>query len=118
MQGVLRRLGAVLPHGKTLPEEQWRARHHGLVLLLWAHVVALPIVALLYGFSLGHSLLEGSGIAAFGVLALLRMTVTGDYSLSLVREPLTVEDRENLASTAIWAVEEDQRRGGPPPGGE
>jgi PAS domain S-box-containing protein len=73
MRGVLRRLGSVLPHGKTLPEKQWRARHRGLVWLLWSHVVALPVVALLYGFSLGHSVLEGAGIAAFGVVALLRI---------------------------------------------
>ena len=32
---------------RSLPEEQWRARHRALVWLLWAHVVALPIVALL-----------------------------------------------------------------------
>jgi PAS domain S-box-containing protein len=82
MRGVLRRLGSVLPHGKTLPEEQWRARHRGLVWLLWAHVVALPVVALLYGFSLGHSLREGTGIAAFGVVALLR--VGGRRAQSLV----------------------------------
>jgi PAS domain S-box-containing protein len=67
-----RRLGAALPHGQTLPEEQWRARHRALVLLLWAHVVALPIVALAYGFSFGHALLEGLPIAVFGVVALLR----------------------------------------------
>jgi len=64
-----RRLGSILPHGKTLPEEQWRARHRALVWLLWAHVVALPVVALLYGMSLAHSLLEGAVVAVFGVLA-------------------------------------------------
>jgi len=68
LQG-LRRLGSVLPHGKTLPEEEWRARHRALVWLLWAHVVALPVVALLYGMSLGHALLEGAVVAVFGVLA-------------------------------------------------
>jgi PAS domain S-box-containing protein len=67
-----RRLGAALPHGQTLPDDQWRARHRALVLLLWAHVAALPVVALAYGFSLGHALLEGSAIAVFGVFALLR----------------------------------------------
>src|SRR3954470_19085794 len=67
-----RRLGSILPHGRTLPEEQWRARHRALVWLLWAHVAALPVVALAYGFSLGHALLEGSAIAVFGVFALLR----------------------------------------------
>src|SRR3954468_23623042 len=65
------RLGAGLPHGRTLPEEQWRARHRALVWLLWAHVVALPVVALIYGFPLGHALLEGAIVAVFGVVALL-----------------------------------------------
>jgi PAS domain S-box-containing protein len=72
-QQGLRRLGSVLPHGKTLPEEEWRARHRALRWLLWAHVVALPIVALLYGFSLGHAVLEGSVVAVFGVCAELRV---------------------------------------------
>jgi PAS domain S-box-containing protein len=72
-QQGLRRLGSILPHGKTLPEEEWRARHRALRWLLWAHVVALPIVALLYGFSLGHALLEGSVVAAFGICAELRV---------------------------------------------
>jgi PAS domain S-box-containing protein len=69
----LRRLGSVLPHGMTLPEEQWRARHRALVWLLWAHVAGLPIVALLYGMSPAHALLEGAVIAVFGVLAELRV---------------------------------------------
>jgi PAS domain S-box-containing protein len=63
----------VLPHGKTLPEEQWRARHRALVWLLWGHVVALPLVALMYGMSVPHSLLDGAVIAFFGVLAELRL---------------------------------------------
>lgn len=54
---------------------------------------------------------------AFGALALLRVTVAGAYNLALVREPLTVEDRENLARTAAWAVEEHQRRHALTPGG-
>src|SRR3954468_23838114 len=65
------RLGAGLPHGRTLPEEQWRARHRALVWLLLTHVVALPLVALIYGFPLGHALLEGAIVAVFGVVALL-----------------------------------------------
>src|SRR3954447_18997531 len=66
------RLGAGLPHGRTLPEEQWRSRHRALVWLLWAHVVALPVVSLLYGFPLRDSLLDGATIAVLGVVALLR----------------------------------------------
>jgi PAS domain S-box-containing protein len=69
----LRRLGSMLPHGKTLPEEQWRARHRALVWLLWAHVAGLPVVALLYGMSVPRALLDGAVLAVFGVLAELRI---------------------------------------------
>jgi signal transduction histidine kinase len=56
-----------LPSGKTLPDHQWEVRHRGMVLLLWAHVVALPLLALAYGRSVGHSIFEGSIIAVFAV---------------------------------------------------
>jgi PAS domain S-box-containing protein len=67
-----RRLGALLPHGRTLPDHQWRARHRALVWLLWVHAVALPVVALLYGRGVGSALLDGAIVAAFAVLAALR----------------------------------------------
>jgi PAS domain S-box-containing protein len=88
-QQGLRRLGSILPHGKTLPEEEWRTRHRALVWLLWAHVVALPIVALLYGKSLPHSLLEGGVVAVFGVAALLRIGTRREQSLVVVFGLLT-----------------------------
>jgi len=62
LQG-LRRLGS------SLPDDEWRSRHRALAWLLWALVAALPIVALLYGIVLAHSLLEGAIVAVFGVLA-------------------------------------------------
>ncbi len=60
-----------LPRGTTLPDEQFESRHRGMVMLLWVHVLALPIVALGYGKSLGHSIFEGSLIAAFAIPAML-----------------------------------------------
>jgi PAS domain S-box-containing protein len=68
-----RRLVAALPHGNTLPEEEWRARHRGLVWLLWAHVVALPVVAALYGFPFWKCIVDGAVIAVFGIVAELRL---------------------------------------------
>ncbi len=62
LQG-LRRLGS------SLPDDEWRSRHRALAWLLWALVAALPIVALLYGIVLAHSLLESAIVAVFGVLA-------------------------------------------------
>jgi signal transduction histidine kinase len=60
-----------LPSGKTLPQNQWEARHRGMVFLLWAHVAAFPLLALAYGNSLGHSTLEGALIATFAIPATL-----------------------------------------------
>jgi signal transduction histidine kinase len=70
---ALQRLGAVLPHGRTLPAEQWRARHRALVWLLWAHVIGLPVVALLYGRGAGAALVDGAIVAVFAVAASVRL---------------------------------------------
>src|SRR5689334_2607192 len=43
-QQGLRRLGS------SLPEDRWQARHRAL---MWALVAALPVIALLFGASLG-----------------------------------------------------------------
>jgi PAS domain S-box-containing protein len=79
-----RRLASLLPHGKSLPEAQWRTRHRALVWLLWAHVAGLPLVALLYGMSVPHALLEGGILAAFGVVAELRLGGRRAQSLVVV----------------------------------
>ncbi len=48
-----------LPDGDTLPTANWDARHRGMLILLWAHAIALPLLALGYGTPLWHSLAEG-----------------------------------------------------------
>jgi diguanylate cyclase (GGDEF)-like protein len=60
-----------LPQGQTLPDAEWRRRHHALLILLWAHVVALPIFAITQGFGIVHSLIEGVPIALLAYLAIL-----------------------------------------------
>jgi hypothetical protein len=40
MQTPAARLPSHLPHGGTLPDEVWRSRHRGILLLLWLHVPA------------------------------------------------------------------------------
>ena len=54
-----------LPRGTTLSDEQWQGRHRGMIRLLWAHAVLLPLLALGYGNPVGHALLEGALISAF-----------------------------------------------------
>jgi hypothetical protein len=46
-QGLLRlliRLREILPKGMGLSEPDWQIRHRLLLLLLWTHVLAFPLV--------------------------------------------------------------------------
>src|SRR5205823_13753633 len=45
------RLRKVLPQGGSLPKEDWRRRHAGIMALLWGNVVVIPI----YGVAAGHA---------------------------------------------------------------
>jgi signal transduction histidine kinase len=65
------RLLAALPRGHGVPERQFTTRHGAMVKLLWAHAVALPLLALAYGYPLGHSLLEGAVVGVWAVAASL-----------------------------------------------
>ncbi|HEX2056929.1 MAG TPA: hypothetical protein VHI71_01035 [Actinomycetota bacterium] len=67
--GPLPRLRAALPHGRALPEAVWSARHRGIVLLLWAHVVALAVFGAAAGVSAWHVVLEVGIVAASALLA-------------------------------------------------
>ncbi len=53
-----RRWPSWLPKGGSLPEADWRSRHRWVTALLWVHVVAIPLYALLRGNTVGHSLFE------------------------------------------------------------
>ena len=56
-----------LPTGGTLPEDVWRRRHRGIVLLLWLHVPAIFVFALTMDMSLTHSLEEAGAVAIFAI---------------------------------------------------
>src|SRR5919106_5436309 len=43
-----------LPRGQSLPENVWRRRHHGILWMLWAHVVALFVFGLMQGVETLH----------------------------------------------------------------
>ena len=58
-----------MPQGQFLPERPWRARHRGIVILLWLHAAGLTAFALGRGYGLGHALFEGALVAAPTVLA-------------------------------------------------
>jgi PAS domain S-box-containing protein len=59
----------VLPQGRSLPAEAWERRHRVMLGLLWAHVAGIPLFGLVRGYSLGHSLLESSPVAAAAAFA-------------------------------------------------
>jgi len=67
----MKALVASLPRGKTLPPRVWARRHRTLVWLVWAHAVALPLFGLARGYGIGHVVIDGLPIAAFGALAMI-----------------------------------------------
>jgi hypothetical protein len=58
-----------LPGGSSLPEDKWRRVHRVVLVLLWAHVVGIPLFALDRGNGLLHSLLEASPVALAAAVA-------------------------------------------------
>jgi PAS domain S-box-containing protein len=73
LRDAARHLGAVLPHGQSLPEQEWQARQRILRWLLWAHVVALPIVTLLYDQGVGQAALDLITPSFFAIVAQLKL---------------------------------------------
>ncbi len=67
----LRGVVAQLPRGRLLPDELWLRRHRSLTLLLWLHVPALGLFAMLRGYDLLHGAIELLLIVAFAVVATL-----------------------------------------------
>ena len=68
---AVKRVHAVLPRGGSLPEEAWRRRHRGILVLLWFHVPAVVVFALSRGESLAHASLEAAAVVAFAAPATL-----------------------------------------------
>jgi PAS domain S-box-containing protein len=59
----------VLPQGRSLPQGLWSRRHRVILALLWAHAAGIPLFSLARGYSIGHSLLEASPVAAAAAFA-------------------------------------------------
>jgi signal transduction histidine kinase len=68
-RGALARARRVLPRGRTLPPAELARRHRMLLVLLWLHVVVVPLWGVDRGFGVGHSLVEGGAIAVCAVAA-------------------------------------------------
>lgn len=78
----------ILPRGLSLPEAAWMARHRAILLLLWAHSVAIPVFAGVRDFGLPHLVLESLVVPATAVVAawptLSRRTRTVAASMGLL----------------------------------
>jgi PAS domain S-box-containing protein len=58
-----------LPEGRELPENQWRARHRAILVVIFAHAVGLSIFGLMQHWGPLYSFGEGALIALLGALA-------------------------------------------------
>lgn len=72
LRDAARHLGAVLPHGRSLPEAEWQSRQRALRWLLWAHVVAIPIITLLFDQGVDQAALDLFTPTFFAVVAQLQ----------------------------------------------
>jgi signal transduction histidine kinase len=64
---LLSRVRGTLPQGRSLPDDVWRSRHRAILLVLWLHVPALAVLALLVGDSPG----DGFGVVMVAASAAL-----------------------------------------------
>lgn len=69
------RVWSLLPRGRQLPDDVWRRRHRGIVILLWAHAIGIVLFGIIAGASADHSAVEGALVALGAALA--SMTVWG-----------------------------------------
>src|SRR5436305_12551701 len=71
LHGLWRRLQDLVPRGRTLTEAEWTVRQRGIVALVWAHVLALPLFLLYQRFGVWGSIRPVLPVAVAGVVAML-----------------------------------------------
>jgi len=59
----------MIPEGRTLPEYEWSARHRGILVLVWLHVLGLTAYGIYQGFGALQSAGEGMVLAAIALTA-------------------------------------------------
>jgi signal transduction histidine kinase len=64
---LLSRVRGTLPQGRSLPDDVWRGRHRAILLILWLHVPALTVLAMLFGAGPG----DASGVVMVATAAAL-----------------------------------------------
>src|SRR6266851_1392195 len=102
------RLRKLLPQGGSLPREDWRRRHAGIMILLWVNVVAIPIYGIATGhLSLVHNVDSGVALAVLAALGaaprLSRKLRTAFASLGLLSAAaLLVHDSGGLIEAHFY----------------
>jgi diguanylate cyclase (GGDEF)-like protein/PAS domain S-box-containing protein len=89
---LVRKVAAIrdaLPRGQTLPDKAWAVRHRALLIVLWAHVLGLPVFALCRGHGLLASIGPVAPIAAAGVAGGLKAAGRRARSVAVVFGLLT-----------------------------
>jgi hypothetical protein len=66
---LLKTIRKHIPEGRALPENAWRIRHRGILILAWVQALALAAFGLYQGYGIVQSLAEGAIIAAIALLA-------------------------------------------------
>jgi diguanylate cyclase (GGDEF)-like protein/PAS domain S-box-containing protein len=61
----------ILPRGTALPDAIWWQRHRGILVLLWAHIPAVFVVAIVRGVGATHAAVETSALLGLATLATL-----------------------------------------------
>ncbi|HUR68769.1 MAG TPA: PAS domain-containing sensor histidine kinase [Candidatus Thermoplasmatota archaeon] len=59
----------VLPEGKELPEDEWRARHRAILLIIWLHAAGILAFGLYMGAAPALVVAESAAVALIGALA-------------------------------------------------
>src|ERR1700730_3555810 len=63
------RLRNLLPQGGSLPHEDWRRRHAGIMILLWLNVLVIPTYGIATGhLSVVHNVDSGAALAVLAAL--------------------------------------------------
>ncbi len=58
-----------IPEGRAIPEQAWKIRHRGILVLLWLHAVGLAAFGIFQGFGVVQSVGEGLLLAAIALAA-------------------------------------------------
>ena len=88
-----------MPQGGALDAAAWAGRHRGIRVLLWGHVLALPLIAVIRGESFLHGLAEATVVAVFALGGEFHELGARFRSASAtLAKPRTLRCRSQLAS--------------------